>query len=82
MSTSADGMIRRWDVAAGREIEPPDGYSGSLHAQLNPQHGGKVELVRLDLASGKVVARTRLETALKGDDSFLDQPRIGADGRS
>ncbi len=49
--------------------------------QLDPQDRGRVELVRLDLASGKVVTRTQLPTAFKGDTSFLDQPRLGADGR-
>ncbi|MGO9465545.1 MAG: hypothetical protein ACLQVF_15485 [Isosphaeraceae bacterium] len=41
----------------------------------------KLELVRLDLASGKVVARTELKSGVAGSPSFFDQPRLDADGR-
>ncbi len=43
---------------------------------------GKLELVRLDLASGKVLARIRLESASTGDTAWLDQPSLSSDGRT
>ena len=42
---------------------------------------GKLELVRLDLANGKVVARTELKSDSRGDTAFFDRPRLSRDGR-
>jgi WD40 repeat protein len=43
---------------------------------------GKLELVRVDLSSGKVVARTALKSDSTGDVAFLDQPSLSSDGRT
>lgn len=43
--------------------------------------GGKLEVVRVELAGGKVAARVELKPALPGLPSFAEQPRLDADGR-
>jgi WD40 repeat protein len=42
---------------------------------------GKLELVRLDPATGKVVSRTELKSDSRGDLAFFDQPHLSRDGR-
>ncbi|HEV3078726.1 MAG TPA: WD40 repeat domain-containing protein [Gemmataceae bacterium] len=43
---------------------------------------GKLELVRLDTANGKVLDRSTLKSASTGDPSWFEQPRLTADGRT
>jgi WD40 repeat protein len=43
--------------------------------------GGKLELVRVDLATGKVVARTELKSDSGGNLAFFHRPRLSRDGR-
>jgi RNA polymerase sigma factor (sigma-70 family) len=39
ISTSWDGVIRRWDLTTGKEIPPPDGYSQRLAIARSPNGG-------------------------------------------
>jgi WD40 repeat protein len=36
VSTCYDGAVRRWDVAADKEIDPPQGYLGALYSHVSP----------------------------------------------
>lgn len=39
VSTSWDGVIRRWDLTTGKEIPPPEGYSQRLAIARSPDGG-------------------------------------------
>lgn len=51
----------------------------AVEGDLVTGNTGASELVRIDLATGKVVARAELKASSPG--SFFDQPRLSADGR-
>jgi WD40 repeat protein len=42
---------------------------------------GKLELVRVDASSGKVVDRTELKSQSRGDTAWFEQPRLSPGGR-
>jgi WD40 repeat protein len=43
---------------------------------------GRLDLLRLDPTSGKVLARIEPKTASEGDVQWFDQPRVSSDGRT
>ena len=83
MTTSADGTVRQWDAATGREVEPPfDHHTGEvLAAVYSPDgelvaSGGADHTIRLWRATG----RQQL-AVLNGHAGAVNELAFAPDGR-
>ena len=75
------------DLTRGGVCYPPilarDGKSAFLPVTTYTATAdeGRLELVRVELAGGKVTARVEVKSAVPGVPALIDQPRLDADGR-
>src|SRR5262249_21444344 len=85
VSTCYDGAIRRWDLAGGKEIDPPQGYLGPLYAHVSPDgksvllldHTGRIDI--WDLKSKTI--RTKVSPAGSIEiNTSLVEPMFGFTG--